>query len=241
MKQLRTLNDAMEFIHGTFYYAGLNLNPDLGFLKADNTSAFPKLTDKGAQKSQAYLVQAEEILRKENMDIWEVCMEMSIYITTHAWAEASLAGSKLESAEWLEYLRTKHDGIAEMRIMAWPIEEETKEDREFRRASFLFDTIETSHRMHPAIAQSVPNSWDLGNGQRASFLCVSLLPPNWQEQIDEAMRKMGGRQAGDDAKFELSLQDGAEQFQGIVDEITQEYGEQDIDNFDDDPTKGMDW
>ena len=179
MKQLRTLNDAMEFIHGTFYYAGLNLNPDLGFLKADNTSAFPKLTDEGAQKSQAYLVQAEEILRKENMDIWEVCMEMSIYITTHAWAQAALLGTNLESAEWLEHLRTKHDGHAEMRIMAWPIEDETKEDREFRDEEK--NTVQPSSIFY--IGCKLTNHYSVSSPRKKIFRKYSRCKKPWMRML----------------------------------------------------------
>ncbi len=238
------LMEAAQFLHGAFYSAELNLNPDLGFLKANNKSAFKRLNDKTAQLAQARLVECEKFFKENNLDMWEACTEMSIYITTHAYCNALFGEgqSSLKSDEWLEYVRTYHDeGFTGRGITM--LAEETSENRDLRRSSFLFDTISRLHSKHPICASQLPNAWDLGNGQKAAFLCSPLLPTGWQAMIDEHMRTMGGMQA---EEFSLSPNMSAEERQTYIQEKVDEVGriwgaDPEDPDFDDDPSRGIEW
>ena len=238
------LMEAVQFLHGAFYSAELNLNPDLGFLKANNKSAFKKIGDKTAQLAQMRLVECEGFFKENNLDMWEACTEMSIFITTHAYCNAlfSEGNSAMKSDEWLEYVRTYHDeGFTGRGITM--LAEETSENRDLRRSSFLFDTISRLHSKHPICASQLPDAWDLGNGQKAAFLCSPLLPTGWDAMIDEHMRIMGGMQA---EEFSLSPNMSAEERQTYIQEKVDEVGriwgaDPEDPDFDDDPSRGIEW
>ena len=242
---IENLTEAVQFLHGAFYNVELNLNPDLGFLKANNKSAFKKIGDKTAQLAQMRLVECEGFFKENNLDMWEACTEMSIYITTHAYCNALFSDGgqdNLRSDEWLEYVRTYHDeGFTGRGITM--LTEESPEHTQLRRSAFLFDTISELHSRHPICARQLPNAWDLGNGQKAAFLCTPLLPTGWQEKVDEHMRTMGGTQA---EEFSISPNMSAEERQTFIQEKVDEVGRKwgadpDDPDFDDDPTNGIDW
>lgn len=243
-KPIETIMEAGQFLHGAFYSAGLNLNPDMGFLKGNNKSAFKKLSDEMAQLAQMRLVECERFFREYDMDMWEACTEMGIYITTHAYCNALFneGNSAMKSDEWLESVRTYHDeGFTGRGINM--LAEETEERKKVRRSAFLFDTLADLHGKHPLCAEQMPAAWDLGNGQKAAFLCTPLLPTGWEAVVDEHMRIMGGIQADQFAlPQDISAEERAKIVQDKVDEVNTEYGaDPDDPDFDDDPTRGLEW
>lgn len=243
-RPVESITDAAQFLYGAFYRAGLNLNPDLGFLKADNTSAFDKLSDRMAQFAQMRLIEAEKFFEESDSDIWEACTEMSIYITTHAYCHAlfSETNTAMKSDDWLEYVRTYHDEAFMSRSIHM-LAEETKETKELRRKAFILDTISQLHSMHPICAEQMPTAWNLGNGQKAAFLCTPLLPTGWESIVDEHMKTMGGIRAGEfSLPQDISAEEREKIVQDVVNEVNNEYGlDPDDPDFDDDPTRGLNW
>jgi len=240
---IEDLTDATQFLHGAFYHVGLNFNPDMGFLKANNKSAFKQLSDRVAQLAQSRLVEAERIFKESSLDMWECCTEMSIYITTHAYCKAQFAvGSTMESDEWLEHVRTFHDEGFTARKITF-LEEESPANTELRRSAFLFDTISTLHSKHPLCVEQMPAAWDLGNGQKAAFICSPLLPTGWSAVIDEHMRTMGGMKADEFALPQnISAEERATIISEKIDEVNSAWGaDPDDDDYDDDPSKGIEW
>lgn len=248
-RPLECISDAVNFLYGTFYDAHCNLNPELGFLKADNTSAFSHLSDNLAQIAQQRLVEAEDFCKQMNIDIWELCMEFSIVSSTIAHCNALFKeGHGLQSDEFMQYLHSVHgakDAHMIANVCTYPLDEESEEWRRKRRATFIVTTIQHLHRHHPFVAQNLPDTWSPdGGAHQAVILCHDLMPIGYDRHLDTAMRDMDGKESG---TFALNLNpdaNNAQNVQDVVDRVNDEFGiniDPNDPDYDDDPTKGMDW
>ena len=242
-KPITDLGQAGNFLHETFYHAGFNLNPELGFLKPNNESAFSGVSDILAQRAQQRLGECIDLFKQENIDIWEVCMELSIYVTTKDYCEAVFPeGHLLHSAQWLEYLNKRHETGMNVNAVRIPLGEESEGNREERRSHFVINTIQQMHAEHPYVASTIPQTWQVGTGKQAAFFCTALLPVGWVEVLDAASKHIGGFKLGDltyDA--DISAQEVEDIMQSKVDEINRNHGDADDpddDDNDDDPLKG---
>ena len=229
----RPINDASEavqFLRDTFYVANLNLNPDLGFVKANNKSAFKKLTDEQAQLAQMRLVEAERFLREYDADIWEVCMDFSL-VTAHMYNSALKAGKGLHTPEWLQILEQVHDDdVGVNQILMF--KEESVERRKRRRSQFLMDAISRLHSKHPEL-QGAPMAVPL-NGAKAVLICLSLLPEGAEKMIENACADLSGYQT-DEIAFDRNTikEEAAKALDNAVMKNNLDW--------DDDPSKGMSW
>ena len=182
-------SEALEFLKQTFYDAQLILNPDLGFLKADNTSAFANVHDEVAQHAQARLVECEEILGALKIDLWEVCMEFHIFKTHLDYAQAMVGNSQLFTEEWVDALRNFHANDFEGRCVP-TLGSESEEEKELRRKAHIFTLITKAHGLHPSLAHTKTRIQF--EDREALLICESLLPHGWTGRIDEMMREVHG-------------------------------------------------
>ena len=159
-RPLEDISDAISFLHGTFYDAVCNLNPDLGFLKANGESAFPHISNALAQIAQQRLVEAEDFCKQQNIDIWEICANFSMVSSTISHCELLFQrGHGLESDEFMTALRKLHhdeEGSASIsaNVCTYPLDEESEVWRNKRRSAFIICELQKIHRLHPFVLQS---------------------------------------------------------------------------------------
>lgn len=229
-RPVKNANDAIQFLRDTFYVANLNLNPDLGFVKANNKSAFKRLTDEQAQLAQMRLVECERELRKLDADIWEICTDFSI-VTAHIWDTSMSIGDGLKTQEWLEILHNVHE--SHLSVNGIPmLAEESAEVTQRRRSQFVMDSISRLHSKHPEM-QGAPTEVPM-NGAKAVLICTSLLPNGFDKKLDEVIQHLGGYST---KQFDTKRGDIAQQARKALDEAVMEFDA----DYDDDPTKGMEW
>ena len=233
-KPIKNASDAVGFLYQTYFDAHLILNPDLGFLKADNTSAFSKLDNYTAQLAQARLIECEEILTKAEVDAWEICMEFHIVKAHLDFAQHQNGSSDLFTDEWVDVLRKWGDDGYGGRSISM-LAEESEEHREERRNAIMFNLISKVHAKHPAL-KGAPTHHRTGT-REALLICESILPHGWIGRINELMRNAHGN----DPKFhhetfQSSLDEIPENVRKNIDDTLLELGD-----YDDDPTKGMEW
>jgi len=229
-RPVKDASDAIQFLRDTFYVANLNLNPELGFVKANNKSAFKKLTDEQAQLARMRLVECERELRKLDADIWEICTEFSI-VTAHIWDTSMSVGQGLKTKEWLDILHTVHEN--QLSVNGIPmLAEESAEVTQRRRSQFIMDSISRLHSKHPEM-RGAPTEVPM-NGAKAVLICTSILPNGFEEKIESLVQHLGGYAS---KHFDTKRKDIAQEATKALDEAVMEYDE----NWDDDPTRGMNW
>lgn len=229
-RPVKDASEAIQFLKDTFYVANLNLNPDLGFVKANNKSAFKKLTDEQAQLAQMRLVECEKWLRKLDADIWEICIEFSI-VTAHIWDTAMSVGHGLKTEEWLDILHTVHEN--QLSVNGIPmLAEESAEVTQRRRSQFVMDSISRLHSKHPEM-KGAPTEVPM-NGAKAVLICTSILPNGFEEKLNEFVQHLGGYST---KQFDTKRSDIAQEAKKALDDAVMEFDE----DYDDDPTRGMEW
>lgn len=229
-KKIENASEALEFLKQTFYDANLILNPDLGFLKADNSSAFDNIHDEVAQFAQLRLVECEEILSEMSIDLWEICMEFHIFKTHLDYAQAFIGHSKLFTEEWVAILRNYHDEQFEGRYVS-NMSAESEEEREYRRKSHAFTLITKLHGLHPSLAHTQTHMQF--ENKEALLICESLLPQGWTERISEVMQEVHGANDFQTSVFQSSFDDIPEKVKNSFDDMVMG-----IDDYDDEKPIG---
>lgn len=228
-QKINDTSEALQFLHQTVNVAGLNLNPELGFLKADNTSAFQRITDEHAQYAQMRLVECTELLSAENVDIWEVSMMLSIHDTLTEFVRAHIeAGrtSKVFNEEYLANLDAYLEGEG-LAVRQHDLENETDAHKEMRRAEFVMHKIHELQSLNPALDLHAQES----NGYMAMVFCADLFPPGWAKILDNYMATMQAEATG---TFSCDASDIAEVAKDKLDNALIDMGD-----YDDDPTEGL--
>ena len=197
-RYVKTPSDALGFFASLAQDDGLFLDTDKGFLKADNTSAFAKLTDKAAQNAQTALVEAVDMLAKENVDAWEVC-------TWLAMREATLRHCRkkthsLMTVEFIEALSNQGDSYTANQCRI-PLDEETAQLRTERRATFVMDSLQTLQGMNEALAQ---REVEEVQGYNVFVIAADLFPPLVHRLAEWACAHLRGTSGG---KHHSSLED----------------------------------
>lgn len=217
-------SEALEFLKQTFYDAQLILNPDLGFLKADNTSAFPSVPDAMAQHAQARLVECEAMLGAVNIDLWEVCMEFHVFKTHLDYAQAMVGNSKLFSEEWVDVLRNFHAEQFEGRCVP-TLGSESEEEKEFRRKAHIFTLITKAHGLHPSLTHTQTRMQF--DDREALLICESLLPHGWTGRINEMIQEIHGDNDFHQTHFSADYADIPDTVQNEIDNALLEFGDYD--------------
>lgn len=231
-KAITEPSGAIEFLRQTFYDAHLNLNPDMGFLKPNNKSAFALISDEMAQHAQARLVECERILGRDlGIDLWEICMEFAIFKSHLDFARQMLGSCAMLNQEWIDVLLNYHS--KELDCRAHNTLEERADQRMTRRTSHMFNTIMKAHSLHPALRDTTTHI-ELG-AQEALLICETLLPTNWDKILKESIESVDGSVAG---KFSSSIEDIPSVATEVLDDAIMNGSGFD---WDDDPTKGMEW
>ncbi len=187
---IKNPSDALGFLASVAQDDGLFLDTDKGFLKADNTSAFAKLTDNGAQNAQKALDEAVEMLADMDVDAWEVC-------TWLAMREATLRHCRkkthsLMTVEFIEALSNQGDSYTanQMRI---PLNEETAQMRTERRATFVMDSLQKLQGMNEALAQ---REVEEVQGYNVFLIAADLFPPTIHRLAEWACAQLRGTSGG---------------------------------------------
>ncbi len=233
-KKIETPSDAVGFLYQTFFDAGLILNPDLGFLKADNTSAFSNISDILAQLAQARLVECEQILHKMDIDLWEVCIEFHIVKAHLDMAEGCKGNNGMFTQEWEDILRNWGNGQVTGRRVEMMLEE-SEGDKDFRRKNHLFTIISKVHGKHPAL-NGIPTHTTHENTE-AMLICESILPHGWLSRVNELMQELHGAEDEFNTKrFSAEMNQIPETVKDTLDDTILS-----MNDYDDDPTRGMEW
>ena len=190
---IRTPEEAVAFYHGAIFAGNMNLNPDKGFLKSDGTSAFAKLSNtthaKGLQKANE---QAIAVLKWACADAWEICMYFTMLrtYTNYIFDDPTLEQEGLKSAEHVKHLEGM---LKEQSVIAQGSDRirdgtESAEEKESRRAGFVFDTLVKLMEGHP-----LSRAGGIGGNETAGMFPAQLFPHGWGDKITELVTSNGGR------------------------------------------------
>lgn len=187
---IKNPSDALGFFASIAQEDGLFLDTDKGFLKADNTSAFAKLTDNGAQRAQIVLVEAVDLLAEMDVDAWEIC-------TWLAMREATLRHCRkkthsLHTPQFIEALSNQGDSYNANQLQI-PLNEESAQRRTERRATFVMDSVQKLQRMNDALAQ---REVEEVQGYNVFLVAADLYPPVIQRLLDWACAQLQGTTGG---------------------------------------------
>jgi hypothetical protein len=213
------------------------VNPDLGVLKSDGTSAFKALSDENAQKMQECIDICVTILKEDyEIDAYEIAMWLTVHMGIGRHVQLRLDGdggeeSRYFNREYIERIRSNmfdNFGVNVIKDYA----NESAQTRSERRASYMIKLISEVQNLHPIFDDSEQTSASSG-GFTAIALVTDLTPLGWSDIVTKAVTKdLGGAYTG---QIESAPEDMKDEVVSCLDDYLLKTGD-----YDDDPTKEWD-